>query len=231
MPKANKDDVARPRPRFSTLLPSEHLRRTAVEAGRELDVEQEDSVVSIARVLDEINEVENRTDLQARILLLEEQLDRLNARRDEVDQSLQSQLNVMKTTLDGALEAIASLALPAPSPALPLEVLDELRREFDEKLMQVREQLRTEMVNFLAEQAALPAEDDFEEIRENFQSRMDACDERTARWGAYLEEMIGAVAARLEDQKLRHADVVSRLSAELSSFADALAGSTGQPAR
>lgn len=231
MPKANKDDVARSRARFTTLLPSEHLRRTAVQAGRDLDDEQEDSVVSIARVLDEINEVENRTDLQARMLLLEEQVERLGARRDYLDQSLQSQLSVMKATLDGALEAIASLALPAPTPAFPVEALDGLRREFGEKLMQVRDQLRAEMVNLQAEQSALPVEEQLDRIRDDFQARMDACDERVARWGAYLEELIGAVAARLQDQKLRHAEVVGRLSAELSSFAEVLASSSEQPAR
>ncbi len=223
MAKREKHDVQRPRPRFTTLLPSEHLRRTAVKAGREMEIEQTDSVVSIAQVLDEIDDVESRADLQTRIVMLEEQIERLSARRDEVDQAIESQLSVLRTTVESALEAIASLALPPPAPELAPEDLDVLRKEFDEKLMEARSDLRFEIVNLSKELTAAPVgPEELEAIREDFQSRIDASDERAAASAAYLEDLINAQREQLNSQRARHTEVIQRLSKELAGFAGAL---------
>ena len=236
MPKPDKSESPRPRQRFTTLLPSEHLRRTAVQAGREMDLEQTDSVVSIAKVLGEIDDVGSRTDLQARLEQLEEEVARLKVRRDEGDQSIESQLSVLRTTLESALGAIASLSLPGPG--LAPEVVDMLRTELDEKIVAARSDLRYEILNLEKKVTELPepggGEDRLaafqeevrartEALREDFQARMDAADDRAEKAAAYLEEMVGALRSELDAQKGRQAEVLGRLSAELSGLAASLA--------
>ena len=232
MAKAENEDIAGPRPRFTTLLPSEHLRRTAVKAGRELDIEQADSVVSIARLLDNINEVESRADLQTRIVMLEEQVERLSARRDEVDQAIDSELDVLRTTIESAMEAVASLILPPPAPEASTEGIDALRKEFDEKLMAARSDLRFEILNLSKELPAAPAvTGELEAIREDFQSRLDASDERVAKSAAYLEDLVNEQREHLAQEKARHAEVIQRLSVQLAGFAAALAEAGPGPAK
>lgn len=216
MPKTDNDDILRPRPRFSTLLPTEHLRRTTVEAGRELDSEQNASAASVARVLEHINDVESRTELQTRIFMLEEQVERLNARRDEVDQAFRSELSLLRTTLESALEAISN----------PSHSLDALRKEFEEKLLEARSDLRFEIVTVQKQLESLtPAGVDageLEEIREDFQVRIDASEQRTARASADLEELIATQKLQLEHQRGLHAELVRRLSNALAGFAQSL---------
>ena len=236
VPKQDKSESPRPRQRFTTLLPSEHLRRTAVQAGQEMDREQTDSVVSIARVLGEIDDVGSRTDLHARLEQLEGEVARLKGRREEGDQSIESQLSVLRTTLESALGAIASLSLPAPGFAP--EVVDMLRTELDEKIVAARSDLRYEIVNLENKLTELPEpggeearmealREDFqarmEALREDFQARMDAADERAEKAAAYLEEMVGALRTELDEQKGRQAEVLGRLSTELSGLATSMA--------
>lgn len=216
MTRTDRDDALRPRPRFSTLLPAEHLRRTTAQAGRELISEENDSVESIARILDRINEVESRTDLQARIAVLEEQVERLRSRRDEVDQEFRSELSVLRTTLESALEAIST---PAVSP-------EALRREFEEKLLEARSDLRFEIVKVQKElEDLVPAGVDtteLEEIREDFQARIAASEERSAKVAGELEDLVAAQRAQLDSQRALHAELVRRLSNALAGFAQSL---------
>ncbi|HEX2054600.1 MAG TPA: hypothetical protein VHJ78_12855 [Actinomycetota bacterium] len=220
MPNSERNEASRPRQRFTTLLPSEHLRRTAVQAGREMDREQSDTVVSIAKVLDEIDDVESRTDLQTRLTVLEEQVESLNARRDDVDQSVESELSVLRTTMESTMEAIAAL----PAPGLAPEILDMLRIEFDEKLLATRTDFGYALQSLQNElETRTDAQADIEALRDDFQVRMDAADERLAKAVSYLEDLIRMQRDRFEEQKARQADVLSRLSSELSGLAGALA--------
>lgn len=88
---------------------------SALRASRDLDLEQNESVVSIARALEGINEAESRAGLEHRIGMLEDQLEQLKLRRDEVDQAIESRISVLRTTIESALEAVGSpLQIPDP---------------------------------------------------------------------------------------------------------------------
>src|SRR5688572_14694546 len=132
----NDDDLFGPLLR-SALRGHGHVRRVAFQSGRELDTEQNESVISIARVLGEIDDVESRTDLQTRMMQLEEQVERLSDRRDEMDQAIESKIHLLRTTLESALEAIA-VAEPIVAEDDPIELMESVREEFSAKLQELR---------------------------------------------------------------------------------------------
>jgi len=82
------------------------LRESARQAGRQLDREQEISVLNVAKTLDEINEGEALAYLDTRLSFIERQVERLTARRDEADRGLDAELKVMRARIEDALEAV-----------------------------------------------------------------------------------------------------------------------------
>lgn len=115
-------------------------------------------MVSIARAFEEISDAQSRAELEARLDLLEERMERLASRRDEVDQAIHSELNVMRTRIESALEAagpaiarrtpgqvtsgVGPVAIPGNAPpALP----EPYRKEIERQLLQARSDLRFEI--------------------------------------------------------------------------------------
>jgi hypothetical protein len=86
----------------------EWVKSRAASADRQLEAEERKSVLSIARTLEEINDVQARAHLEMRIATLEDQVERLMDRRDERDQAVHAELSVMRTRIEDALEAIGA---------------------------------------------------------------------------------------------------------------------------
>lgn len=262
MAKAENDKVVRPAV-WGALFTDDRVSRNATEAARELDEEQNRSVVNIARALEEITDVSTRTDLQTRMLILEEQVERLNNRRDEIDQAIESKLSILRTTIESALEAIGApemlLAEPpaagvktieppiqspvAPAPAAepvleaiaqaaetlqwppagdpaPAGAIEALRREFEEKLLQARSDLRFEIMR--VEKAA--GAGSVEGLSGQLEDRIRASEEKASGAAGYLQEMIVAQQTEFRRQKTEHALLMDRLAGELAGFARFLAG-------
>jgi hypothetical protein len=86
----------------------EWVRKRAEKADEELDREQTNTVITIARALEDIADTEARAELDTRLTMVEEQLERLLERRDQVDQATQAELAVMRARIEDALEAMGS---------------------------------------------------------------------------------------------------------------------------
>lgn len=84
------------------------VRKRAEKADKELDREQTNTVITIARALEDIADTEARAELDTRLTMVEEQLERLLERRDQVDQATQAELAVMRARIEDALEAMGS---------------------------------------------------------------------------------------------------------------------------
>lgn len=262
MAKAENDRVIRPAVWGSNPLTDDQVRRIATDAARELDEEQNRSVGSIARALEAITDVSSRTDLQTRMLMLEEQVERLNNRRDEIDQAVESKLSVLRTTIESALEAIgapaarfaepeapadsvietpeqvpapvveaisrAAAALPRTGGPVPDAAMEAFRREFEEKLLQARSDLRFEIMRVQRDggPGSVPGE-----LTELMEARIRASEEKASAAAVYLQEMILAQQAELRQQKTEHALLMDRLAGELAGFAHFLSGAgTGETA-
>lgn len=231
MAQAENDQIGRPPTRLGSLQANEQLRRTVRRAGHQMDLEQNRTVVTIARALEEINDVESRADLQTRIVMLEERVERLAARPAEVDQAVQSQLSVLRTTVESALEAIASPA-PAPAPETgPIhwppkpDDLQVLRKEFEAKLLEARSDLRYEILKVQKDLEASPSGSPAaDEVRTELLARISESEEKASKAAVYLEEMLNAQRQELERERRQHVEVMARLSRELANFSRSLAG-------
>ncbi len=229
MAQGENDKIGRPPTRLGSLQANEQLRRTVRRAGHQMDLEQNRTVVTIARALEEINDVESRADLQTRIVMLEERVERLAARPTEVDQAVQSQLSVLRTTVESALEAIAS---PAPAPETgPLhwppkpDDLQVLRKEFEAKLLEARSDLRYEILKVQKDLEASPSGSPAaDEVRTELLARISESEQKASKAAVYLEEMLNAQRQELERERTRQVEVMARLSRELANFSRSLAG-------
>lgn len=244
MAKAENDKVVRPAV-WGALFTDDRVSRSATEAVRELDEEQNRSVVNIARALEEITDVSARTELQTRMLILEEQVERLNNRRDEIDQAIESKLSILRTTIESALEAIGAPGMPPADPApasepvldaiaqaaetlqwppagapAPDGAIEALRREFEEKLLQARSDLRFEIMR--VEKATGAGSVDG--LSGRLEARIRVSEEKASGAAGYLQEMILAQQAELRRQKTEHALLMDRLAGELAGFARFLSG-------
>lgn len=86
------------------------VRRTAEEAGRELDRQQAVSVINLAEALGEITQDEAVGHLEARLSFLERRVERLTARREESDRGFEGEQAVMRARLEDVLEAVGATA-------------------------------------------------------------------------------------------------------------------------
>lgn len=239
MAKAENDQLLGPLLRRSALAGQERARRAARRAEREFFAsEEQDSVISIARVLGEIDSAENRAGLETRMQQLEEQVERLTTRPDESYQAIESKIHLLRTTIESALEAIEAppaaavpdaliLAEDRASAPLPSDVADGLREEFEDKLLEARSDLRFEILEVQKQvevaRVTPPAEFDIDEFREEFVDRLNASEERTLKSTADLEEMIRAQRERLDQLQVQQLELMERLSMEMASFARTLA--------
>jgi hypothetical protein len=235
MAQAENDNTLRP-PRLGTLQANEQLRRTVRRAGHQMDLEQNRTVVTIARALEEINDAESRADLQTRIMLLEERVERLAARPVEVDQTVESQLNVLRTTIESALEAIAAPALEGPPPGASLHWppkpndTEALRKEFEAKLLEARSDLRYEILRVQKELEAAPSGTvPLDELRTELLARIEESEQKASKAASYLEETIDAQRQQLERERTAQVEMMARLSKELANFSRSLAGSEPAP--
>ncbi|HYO00240.1 MAG TPA: hypothetical protein VEU28_11250 [Actinomycetota bacterium] len=214
MAKAENDELA-PLFRRSALLEGDRVRLVALQAERMLESEQNASVTSIARVMGEIDDVEARADLQTRMLQLEEQVQRLSVRRDEIDQAIESKIHILRTTIESALEAIGQ------KPPATVELAESLRDEFEAKLLEARSDLRFEIlqVQKQVEESVAPPHLDAEALREELEDRLYASEQRNANAATYLEEMINAQRERIDKQE----EFRKRMSSQLATFVSTLA--------
>lgn len=216
----NDDDLFGPLLR-SALRGHGHVRRVAFQTGRELDTEQNESVISIARVLGEIDDVESRTDLQTRMMQLEEQVERLSDRRDEMDQALESKIHLLRTTLESALEAIA-VAEPIVAED-PIELVESVREEFSAKLQELRTMLSVGMLQLQKRIESADSAAQVQELREEFEERLYESEHRIASATDYLEAMILAERERIDHQKAQQSAFRDRISKDLANFVKDLA--------
>ncbi|CAN5773446.1 hypothetical protein BH23ACT12_BH23ACT12_14080 [soil metagenome] len=226
MSSVENDELLGPRLRIA--LRDGHVRRAAQEAGRELVSEQNDSVISIARVLGDIDQAGSRADLEARLVQLEEQVERLSARPGEADQAIESKIQILRTTIESALEAIVVPPAEVPKSAEPSAgALEALRKEFDVKLQAARSDLRFEIheIRNLLEAAPtkIEASVDTKAVLEELEDRLYASEQRNASAAVYLEEMITAQRDRIDQLKSLQSEFVERMSKEFSNFMRTLA--------
>ncbi|HVE75291.1 MAG TPA: hypothetical protein VND22_00820 [Actinomycetota bacterium] len=99
------------------------LKRRVQTAGKQLEQEQEESVLSLARALGEINEGEATAYLDSRLAAAEREIERLTEEREEMSAALDSEMNLMKVRMQAALEAVGV----GPNPEEQGTMADEIR--------------------------------------------------------------------------------------------------------
>lgn len=228
MSSAENDNLLGPRLRIA--LRDGYVRRAAQETGRELESEQDDSVISIARVLGDIDQAGGRADLETRMGQLEEQVEKLSARPGETDRAIEAKIHILRTTIESALEAIV---VPKPEePVTPVappgdDALEELRKEFDAKLQAARSDLRFEILEVQKEleesRTTAGVSIDTQTILDEFEDRLYASEQRNSNAAVYLEEMINAQRDRIDQLKTLQAEFVERMSKEFAGFMRTLA--------
>lgn len=110
MASKKKTRSSSPRGPRGTKQQIDAVKRNAREAKKELKAEQKDSVGHLAEALGEINEGEAVAHLDMRVAFLERQVERLVARREEIDRGVQGELAVMRARIEDALEAVGATA-------------------------------------------------------------------------------------------------------------------------
>jgi len=84
------------------------VRRSAEEAGFQLAREQDDAVSHVAQTLARIGENHELAALDGRMTFVERQLERLSGRREASDRMLDSEIAVLRTSLEETLRAFAA---------------------------------------------------------------------------------------------------------------------------
>jgi hypothetical protein len=228
MSSAENDNLLGPRLRIA--LRDGYVRRAAQETERELESEQNRSVISIAQVLGDIDQAGGRADLETRMGQLEEQVERLSARPGESDQAIEAKIHILRTTIESALEAIV---VPKPeeavTPVAPpsADAMEELRKEFDAKLQAARSDMSFEVLQIQKEleesRTTAGVSIDTQTILDEFEDRLYASEQRNSNAAVYLEEMINAQRDRIDQLKTLQADFVERMSKEFAGFMRTLA--------
>lgn len=229
MSSAENDNLLGPRLRIA--LRDGYVRRAARETGRELEAEQNHSVISIARVLGDIDQAEGRADLETRMVQLEEQVERLSARPGESDQAIEAKIQILRTTIESALEAIVVPAAekpepPVAAPTLP-DAIEELRREFDAKLQAARSDMSFEVLQIQKDleesRTSAGGSIDTQTILDEFEDRLYASEQRNSNAAVYLEDLVNAQRDRIDQLKTLQAEFVERMSQEFAGFMRTLA--------
>lgn len=153
------------------------VRRTAEEAGRELDRQQAVSVINLAEALGEITQDEAVGHLEARLSFLERRVERLTARREESDRGFEGEQAVMRARLEDVLEAVGATA-----------------EEQREALLLVEKQLRSTVSEV---EAALSR--DAAGLRNELASATEAASDRLERAEARLSGETGSLEDRLRE--------------------------------
>lgn len=208
------------------------------------------SVVNLSSVLGEATDAESRAELQARIELLEDKFDRLARHRDRVDQAVESQVEILRTTLESALSALDSGYRPTSRAALtdmprlripsldellpdhahsrsgedePALTTEELSEELNEKVLQARSDLRYEIhqVALLIERHTARAEE-LADLRRELLERIAESEGRAEQADAFLEEILSSQQGRLERERQDRLDAFARLSREFPFLAGSL---------
>jgi hypothetical protein len=226
MSSAENDELLGPRLRIA--LRDGYVRRAAQITERELESEQNDSVISIARILGDINQAEGQADLHTRLMQLEEQVEKLGARPGEADQAIEAKIQILRTTIESALEAIVVAPQEAPKSSEPASgAVEALREEYDVKLQAARSDLRFEIheLRNLLEAASpkVEAPVDTQSVLEELEDRLYMSEQRNADAAVYLEEMINAQRDRIDQLKTLQTEFVERMSKEFAIFMRTLA--------
>ena len=84
------------------------VRRSAEEAGFQLAREQDDTVSHVAQTLARIGENHELAALDGRMIFVERQIERLSGRREAADRMVDSEIAVLRTSLEETLQAFAA---------------------------------------------------------------------------------------------------------------------------
>lgn len=203
------------------------VRRNAKRAGRELDREQEESVAHLAQALGQISEDEALAHLDARLGFVERQVERLAARREEVDRGIQAELAVTRAGVEEALRAAAESAEEQKEARVSLEKrLLGLVAEGERRAVGMTEALRQELVGRLQE-----ASSRFERVEARLRGEMEASqaalDERAHSITAMAAQAREAVEARVEAAEGRVAEALAGLERQVGDVAVEIAERAG----
>lgn len=183
------------------------LKESARQAGRQLDREQEISVLNVAKTLDEINEGEALAYLDTRLSFIERQVERLTARRDEADRGLDAELKVMRARIEDALEAVGATTADQRTAAAAIEsrfgqlVTDEERRA-TEALDDFRGDLVGEVQKALGklEKTEARLKGEMRAFEEGMQEQSRSLTETLSTGRVELEDSLTEVSQKVESQ-------------------------------
>ncbi len=185
----------------------ESLKESARQAGRQLDREQEVSVLNVAKTLDEINEGEAFAHIDTRLSFMERQVERLTARRDEADRGLDAELKVMRARIEDALEAVGATGVDQRIAAAETEsrlgqlVTDEERRA-TEALDEFRGDLVGEVQKTLGklEKTEARLKGEMRAFQEGMQEQSRSLTETVSAGQADFEDSLTSVSEKVETQ-------------------------------
>jgi hypothetical protein len=196
------------------------VRTRAKKAEKELDREQTNSVVTIARALEDIADTEARAELDTRLAMVEEQLERLLERRDEVDQATQAELAVMRARIEDALDAIGAASesqrltwaameerLPPPSSThRALEsAVDDLEQRARKSGRQILDDVEATLERWRSEVGTV-----IEALNEHFEGAKEAQEAAANRSAEEMEARATAMLAALEARVAAFAELGER---------------------
>lgn len=210
--------------------------RNAERAGRELEVERADSVRRVARTFGSIDSDELMAQIDARLTLLERQVQRLVERRDEADRALQFEVDfvrarvaesvrLVETTVESEHDARTALEerLTARLAAAVDEALASMARACEERTLASAETLREALV--ASWERTVRAE-----RAERAREHMEALEAEIARRAAAARALIVELRESVEAQALANARAAQAFAdAAFAGIADRLPAGDAEP--
>ena len=213
----------------------EWVRKRAEKADKELDREQTNTVITIARALEDIADTEARAKLDTRLTMVEEQLERLLERRDQVDQATQAELAVMRARIEEALEAMGSASESQRLAWIAMEerlsAMSAPREAGEDASLESRDAGQSQepqpSTRVSRKEAALQtAVDDLEErARKSGRQIMDDVQATVERWHSEVADVTGMLQDHIQKAERARQSASKKALAEMEAKAKALLGS------
>jgi hypothetical protein len=165
----------------------EAVKKTARKVSEGLGNERDRSLVNLAQTFGEINGGEALAQLDTRLTFIERQVERLAARREEMDRSVQGELNVMRSRIEEALTAVGATAEETKVSWVSVEKrLTNLIAQAERRSAGVIEAMREEVVSKV-EGASSRLEKYEARLRGEMTAFEDSSDERNRSLSTALE--------------------------------------------
>ncbi|MGH2812260.1 MAG: hypothetical protein ACRDI1_06055 [Actinomycetota bacterium] len=165
----------------------EAVKKTARKVSEGLGNERDRSLVNLAQTFGEINGGEALAQLDTRLTFIERQVERLAARREEMDRSVQGELNVMRSRIEEALTAVGATAEETKVSWVSVEKrLTNLIAQAERRSAGVIEAMREEVVSKV-ESASSRLEKYEARLRGEMTAFEDSSDERNRSLTTALE--------------------------------------------